>query len=393
MDNHHPLLLPPGTRLLHIGPPKTATTTLQSAFHNNRDFLADHRVHYAGSGLHPMTAAMAVAVRRPDSEPAHKRERRWRALVEEIEGADADCVVVSSEFFASADDAAARRVINDLGADRTHVVVTLRPLWKILPSQWQQYVQDGLVDAYDDWLDAMFNQPPYRKPTPSFWRRHRHDQLVARWAAAVGAENVTVVVLDEADRPLPVRVFERFTGLPEGSLNPEHEAANRSLTRDEAEIVRAFNRQYKEHGWPREVYQKFMRFGSARYLKERAPFRHEERVETPQWALDAATELGGEIAAAIATSGVRIIGDIEALGTKPPANGSAGTEETRVPAELAARMAIGVLRATGELDTLQTTPVSDATSRELVRVVGLRVRARVDRTVRATRTRARRPRR
>ncbi|MEJ7756576.1 MAG: hypothetical protein WKF83_09890 [Nocardioidaceae bacterium] len=34
------LLLPKGTRLLHIGPHKTGTTSLQGAFHNNRDRLA-----------------------------------------------------------------------------------------------------------------------------------------------------------------------------------------------------------------------------------------------------------------------------------------------------------------------------------------------------------------
>ena len=55
---------------------------------------------------------------------------------------------LSSEFFAEADDATARRVIADLGGARVHVVVTLRSLTRILPSQWQQYLQNGFDFRY-----------------------------------------------------------------------------------------------------------------------------------------------------------------------------------------------------------------------------------------------------
>jgi hypothetical protein len=38
-----PLLVPEGTRLLHIGPPKTATTTVQGALGAARDDAPDLR--------------------------------------------------------------------------------------------------------------------------------------------------------------------------------------------------------------------------------------------------------------------------------------------------------------------------------------------------------------
>ena len=93
---------------------------------------------------------------------------------------------MSSEFLADANEEAAARVVRDLDKKRVHVVVTLRPLGKLMPSQWQQYVQNGLRMRYDDWLDHMLNKPPYIKPTTTFWNRHAHDRLVARWAAAAG---------------------------------------------------------------------------------------------------------------------------------------------------------------------------------------------------------------
>ncbi|GGT08343.1 hypothetical protein [Streptomyces chromofuscus] len=42
-----------------------------------------------------------------------------------------------------------------------------------MPSQWQQYVQNGLRMGYGDWLEHMPRKPPYEKPNPTFWPRHR----------------------------------------------------------------------------------------------------------------------------------------------------------------------------------------------------------------------------
>ena len=113
---------------------------------------------------------------------------RWRDLVREVSGSRATRVAISSEGFADADDDAIREVVRDLDPARLHVVITLRPLVAILPSQWQQYVQGGMTSSYGGWLDAMFNQPDTTM-TPLFWQRHRHHELVARWAGAVGASS------------------------------------------------------------------------------------------------------------------------------------------------------------------------------------------------------------
>ena len=102
----------------------------------------------------------------------------WDKLVRDVREADDQRVVISSEFFADGDDEAARRVVTDLGGPRVHVVVTLRPLAKVMPSQWQQYLQNGLRTPYLEWLDGMLRQPPYDQPTPTFWQRHRHDRLI-----------------------------------------------------------------------------------------------------------------------------------------------------------------------------------------------------------------------
>lgn len=381
------LLLPPGTRLLHIGPPKTGTTTLQLAFHLNRAALESNGVHYAGKGRQPMSAALAAASNK--IVPGHPADslKAWPRLLKEIDRSSADRVMVCSEFFANAEDETAKTIVQQLGADRTHVVITLRPLVRILPSQWQQYVQDYMRFSYDSWLDAMFNKAGQTKISPNFWRRHRHDALVERWAAAVGRDNLTVIVLDESDPQQLLRTFEQLLGLPEQTLVPHDDSANRSLTLGEIEMLRELNLQFREQGWSREDYNRIARFGSNRWLKERVPGKDEPRLTTPQWAVDRAMAITAEMVPNIAASGVRIVGDLARL-EQPPAPQTVGDlpGTVCVPPDAAARQAIGVARSTrgtGSADApaaaapaLRRT-VDDTGTRELVAIVRRRVTDRV----------------
>ncbi len=242
------LLLPPGTRLVHIGPPKTGTTSLQGAFHVARAETDAQGVHYAGAARHSGSAVLAVTGRPSFFKDGESPSiARWNRLLREIRKASEPRVVLSSEFFADAEPEAIRRVIDDLDPARVHVVVTLRPLARILPSQWQQYVQSGMRVGFDDWLDAMMRAPA-GKLTPTFWRRHRHDRLIARWAEVVGPDRMTVIALDDRDHGMVLRVFEQLTGLREGTLVAPPDLVNRSMTMPEIEAVRAFNIAFRAEG-------------------------------------------------------------------------------------------------------------------------------------------------
>ncbi|HEY5986615.1 MAG TPA: hypothetical protein VIV12_09595 [Streptosporangiaceae bacterium] len=314
------LLLAPGTRLVHIGPHKTGTTAVQGAFHRGREALEEHGVSYFGAvpAASYLEGSLAITQRKAHMGKAVPDMRHWTELTADVAAQGDRRVLVSSEFFADADDAAARRVVSDLGGARAHVVVTVRPLIKIMPSQWQQYVQNGLLPPYPDWLDGILNKPPEQVPTPSFWRRHRHDKLIARWAAAAGARNVTVVVVDESDRLMLLRTFERMLGLPSGFLMLDDSAVNRSLTLAEAELIRLLNHEIKDRGWPGKLYARFMRRGVIRQLKAgHQPGPGEPRIVTPAWALKRAGEIDAEMAEHISALGVHIVGDISALAEPP----------------------------------------------------------------------------
>lgn len=364
------LLLPEGVRLLHIGPHKTGTTALQSAFHVRRGEVAAQGVHYAGPNRQPMQAAHAITGKpSPYADGKTPPRSRWRDLVREVEGAGQERVVISSEGFADADDDGIRTVVEDLGRDRVHVVVTLRPLASILPSQWQQYVQGGMTLAYDEWLDAMFNEPD-GKVSPSFWVRHRHDALVKRWADAAGASNVTVIVANDSDRDRQLRLFEQLTGLREGTLVPETDLSNRSLTLPEIETVRAFNLAFRAEGFGTQLHTKVMRFGAAEHLKRRTPSADEPTIETPAWAVERANDVAREIVDGIRTAGVRVLGDLETLAAPvaAPASRRAAPDTGSAPAaisdatwaEVGAESAVGILLASGLARGAEAQSGSDA---------------------------------
>lgn len=340
-----------GTLLLHIGPHKTGTTTLQAAFHQNRDVLGRQGVLYVGAKGHSMQAAMAaVGKQSPPTVTPASAQAEWMGLVKEAGDSAARVRVLSSEFLCEADDAAIARILQELGGDRVHVVITLRPLIRIFASQWQQFIQNRMTFSYPDWLDAMLNHAADTQLTPSFWRRHRHDVLVQRWARVAGPERVSVVVVDESDKRMMLTTFEDLVGVGDGTLVPRNAGANRSLTFAEVELLRTFNREYTASGWSHADYTRLVRFGAARYVQQRVPEPDEPGVLTPQWAIDRGVEIGREMAECIAKSGVRVIGDLSSLSDARLATAvGENAEQSDVPAAVAARFVAGVASRVAEL--------------------------------------------
>ncbi|HJP89130.1 MAG TPA: hypothetical protein VJ850_08860 [Candidatus Limnocylindrales bacterium] len=357
--------LPVGSRILHIGPPKTGTTALQAAFHLNRPQIESQGVHYASNGRHAMTAVLA-AIDQPSPWSANRKPPahwNWTRVLNDIRGAKADRVLLSSEFFADAAPEAIARVVGELDRDRTQVVVTLRPLARIIPSQWQQFVQNQLVQPFDEWVDALVNQPR-GAVTPVFWRRHRHDELVARWAEVLGPDRVTVVALDDRDRDMVLRVFEQLTGLRDGTLVTEPDLANRSMTVPEIETIRAFNIAYRGMKLPGPLYSRIIRFGTAAHLLGRAPEPGEAKLQLPQASIGRIEEIAAEMMANIRASGVHIVGDLDGLvaagtGRAPDAAPVTVTPEVAARAAMGVLIASGLVRGTGPITTADEDAAAD----------------------------------
>jgi hypothetical protein len=368
-------LLPERAILLHIGPHKTGTTSIQYAFHLSRDRLARLGVTYAGHRRHTPWAAQAVRGVTP--LPAHRQGlAQWREMVDEAHRADGR-VVFSSEWYSEATPAAIPRIIGDLGLDRVHVVVTLRAFASILPSQWQQYVQAGMHTPYAEWLEGVLKSPD-RNATPSFWKRQRHDALIERWASVVGPDRLTAVISDDRDHRVLLASFEQMLGLPPETLAVERDTSNRSLTWPEVEVLRSIHAALDGAGVNTGLRRELVLFGAAPALRARRPGPDEPRIATPGWALEAAGAFGREIADGIAASGVHVVGDLGAL-SRPPATGAgASAVDPAAWPEIAGIAARGLLSRGGVLPTVAgqapgAIPLGRISTVHLVSVVARRI--------------------
>jgi uncharacterized membrane protein YgcG len=338
-----PGAIPLGARLLHVGPPKTGSTALQDALHQSRPALRRQGVTYVSRGRHELIPARYATGRLPSGPKWAWAERRWHELVAALREEGPERKIYSSEYLADATDDQVARIVDAVGPEDLYVVITLRPLVDIVPSQYQQYLQGGLTEDYESWLEVTFNHPPYTGPTPWFWQRHRHDALVQRWVRAIGAERVIVVVTDGRDFDAVPTVFEQLLELSPGTLTGRKVRQNRSLTWAEAEVMRRFNVQAHEAGIVDSKYQFLTKF-AADHVKERVPRPGEGRIVTPDWAAKQADELGADFVAAIEESGVRVIGDLRQLCPGPLVGVWTGPPET-TDIDVAARFAAGFVLA------------------------------------------------
>ena len=355
--------LAPGSMLLHIGVHKTGTTAVQTALANSREVLGTWKVNYPGRLMAHREIASSVMGRplgwRTDGAKP-PREGLWEQTVAEAHGFDG-VTVISSEFFAESPDDVAERIACDVAVDRLHVVVTLRNLGRILPSAWQQNLKSGFETPYLPWLRRMLFEDDEATRSTIFWRRHRHDALIARWARIVGPERVSVVVVDDREREGIFHHFEDLLELPRDTLYDHRgEVSNRSMTLAEAAFLRRLNVAVGgAAGW--RAYPNRVQAQMVKALVEgRAPAADEARLATPQWALDRAAEIADEMVTAIEASGVHILGDPAVLRERLIGPEETVDDSTDMPVDAAISTLMGALDATRSSDAGSLRPRSVA---------------------------------
>ncbi len=372
--------LPERSILFHAGFHKTGTTAVQSALASSRPQLAEAGVLYPTPALRSHhRAAMGVNNRtwgwskRGGHQP---EEKYWNELSEDARAHNGR-VVISSESFVFTQDEPLKRVVDELGADRLQVLFTLRPFAKMLSSSYQQYLKYGLAMPYAEWLENVFANPPACPPSPNFWKRNDHAEVMARWVEHVGPEHVTVMVLDDADRGALYRDFETLLDLPEGLLvpDPEISASNRSMTAAEAEMLRLINAGgARKWDWP--TYEGAVRRGAIlRMVESRRPGAAEPRIATPEWAVDAAAEFGARTAQRITELGIQVIGDLSQLDSRIPA-ADPPAEAPLLPAEAAASAVLGGIQAGERIGAGKppiTSVATDLTARDAAELLRARL--------------------
>ncbi len=324
---------------LHVGFHKTGTTAIQESLFTNSKAIRVSGTTYVRTGKKAAhRAAWALSgktwgwkdrggVKTPISE--------WQKLLRKIKLRKGQ-VVVSSEFFSELSDKHLLKLAADLKGMDVHVIFTIRPFSKMLSSSYQQYLKYGLKASYEEWLQDIFAAPNKSKLSPSFWKRHNHAKVIDRWQRTFGSQNIHLIVVNENEPDHLYRSFEEVLKLPKQTLSAvKSVGSNRSLSYAEISLLLAINKAFPANrSWP--DYELFIRNGAFRYITDQIKLTdQDERLLTPQWALDIAAEFSKESVKEIESLNLNVYGDLQELLTADVAVGQ-NREISEIPLNVAA---------------------------------------------------------
>lgn len=339
--------LPTGARLVHIGLPKTGSTSLQTAFDAVRPTLRERGVVYPETGKalnHHKGASWLIGAPltyRTDPTPL---EGDWAPIRDELRRAADRRAVLSYEMLCIADLPGIERVRDELGPE-TQAVLVLRNFGEFVASYWQESIKRGIDASLDDWArDAVESDD-----APGTSGAFTCSQVVAaieRWTAVLGADRVSVIVLGGGT--LLFDAMESMLDLPAGILATglSGRAANRGMTVPEAALVRRLNETLlREWQLPAAEHRRLVLRGIvARLLRDREPGPDEPKLLLPSWAVDAATNAGSRIAQAVRDSGAHLVGELAELERAPAASEvSADALPDTLPIDLVIESFLGLL--------------------------------------------------
>jgi hypothetical protein len=307
------------TVFLHIGTMKAGTTFIQHALRTHRDALrADGVLFPADPGYRQQVAAVRDLLHMPGPMPADELTGAWDRLSQQIAAWDGP-TVLSVEYLSVAKPARIEAAMSSLAPADVHVVVTARDLGRIMPSTWQENVQNGLTWTWSEFCASVTGVPDAPPAAGDrFWNQHDLAAIVERWSAAVGRDHVHVVTVPRADAPAEL-LWQRFCqviGLDAGRypIRVNRVERNAGLDYAAAELLRRLNVALANR-LNRATYAEHVKRSIAKQvLGRRLP---QVPIQLAPVDLAWATARGEEVAAALSESGVDIIGDLAELIPEP----------------------------------------------------------------------------
>jgi hypothetical protein len=306
--------------ILHVGFHKSGTSALQESLHMQRQELLDNGVSYPAIGYTGRKAHHRIAwalTQKPWGWKTRGGEttpyRHFSRIISRINRSKVPKIVLSTEFFSELTAEQIQKFKSAVKKRDVKIVFTIRPLAKILPSSYQQYLKYGIKADYETWLHAILDEPGVAKLTPTFWKRHLHAEVIKRWSEVFDSESVTVIVADETRPEFLYEAVNSYLELPEGLLKAQPTGTNRSLSLQEVSLLLEINNQFpKDRPWKEYLF--FVRQGLVRNLTDHIPVSAESsKLLTPKWAIDKANEIGNASVEAIKGIKVEVRGSLDSL--------------------------------------------------------------------------------
>lgn len=224
--------------VLHIGQPKTGTTSLQNLLAENRTWLAQHGVEFPdmdGRSAHHRAAADLQVLggyfaSMQDDVMEDKREQfadAWAALLAAVARAEGR-VVISSEGLCFLDPAGVARALSDLRAvtrGPVRVVISYREVDELLVSYYFERSKYSLQPPFPDYLRTALNDLTSEELGRLSWVSV--PRLCSLWERA---DEVILVRMDTSDSAAMDALVKELVGVRLTAQDKDRHNVGSSLT-------------------------------------------------------------------------------------------------------------------------------------------------------------------
>lgn len=304
---------------LHIGLPKTGTTSLQEILWHHRAAVSADGLHYPGfdSAAHHR-AAMDLYPERYGQWLEPGLAGAWDVLVSQVRDCEKTSVI-STELLAPASPAEAKRALSSLSFAEVHVVCTARDPARQVPSVWQENIKTRHTTAFPEFLGAL-RASELGETGRLFWDYQDLPRVLRTWGADLPPERVHVVTVPPPSTSNRV-LWQRFCAVigldPDGFTTdvPHH---NFSLGFAESELLRRLNEALRGVvDWPHYAAVVKDQLAADILSHRQGP----TRITLPAAHYDWVRETGQRFVDDIAGAGYDVVGDLADLLPEAPATG------------------------------------------------------------------------
>lgn len=308
------------TCFVHIGASKTGTSALQRGLFDSVTELARQGIGVPLVGRKPHVEQLLrpLGWRTARGFVDEPDLSRLRPVGKTLRRTSGERLLLSCEDMCEADAGRIRAwadLLGDHGLE-PRIILSVRNLASVIPSEWQQYLKHRLPVAYPEFLEQVRDREG--RWARHFWLRQDAIEISRRWGDVVGPENVDVVVTPPRSRDPHAlyRLFGQVIGFDPERLSWPARDVNASWGYVEAEVYRRVNVALGDRLPHYErAYQPAVRWPLVRGVLPRSA---SARIPLPPEHLAWVTEVA-EAQASWLQDNVRVHGDVQDLLPGPDA--------------------------------------------------------------------------
>ncbi|MBN1638301.1 MAG: hypothetical protein JW866_05005 [Ignavibacteriales bacterium] len=180
---------------IHIGLPKTGTTTIQKSLYQNQDIFLKNNILIPDIGKSHMNTGSTVHHNLYWELTGNRNFRKnlgtWDDLIKKINISNNEKIIITSELFFSLPQREINKIKNYFFDYSVHIIVYLRRQDLFFQSIWSQLIKAGYRDDYyldfHDWLeDRMLS------------KQSDFDVILEKWSKVFGTKSIIVRILEKS---------------------------------------------------------------------------------------------------------------------------------------------------------------------------------------------------